>query len=81
MTCFFCGHAETALLSALGIEMARDQLCQDYHVIAVLADASRTNGLTFEASNNIEKARLIVILNDNDYAIAKNVGFIPHYLK
>jgi 1-deoxy-D-xylulose-5-phosphate synthase len=78
---FFCGHAETTLSSELGIEVARDQLCQDYHVIAVLGDASRTNALTFEILNNIEKARLIVMLNDNDYAIAKNIGFIARYLK
>jgi 1-deoxy-D-xylulose-5-phosphate synthase len=77
---FFCGHAGTALSSALGIAMARDRLRQNYHVIAVLGDASLTNGLTFEALNNIGETRLIVVLNDNGYAIAKNVGFIAHYL-
>ncbi|MDR2371970.1 MAG: 1-deoxy-D-xylulose-5-phosphate synthase [Puniceicoccales bacterium] len=77
---FFCGHAGTALSSASGIAVARDQLHQDYHVIAVLGDASLTNGLTFEALNNIGKTRLIVVLNDNGYAIARNVGFIAHYL-
>ncbi|MDR2371616.1 MAG: 1-deoxy-D-xylulose-5-phosphate synthase [Puniceicoccales bacterium] len=77
---FFCGHAGTALSSALGIAMARDRLHQNYHVIAVIGDASLTNGLTLEALNNIGETRLIVVLNDNGYAIAKNVGFIAHYL-
>ncbi|MDR1907059.1 MAG: 1-deoxy-D-xylulose-5-phosphate synthase [Puniceicoccales bacterium] len=77
---FFCGHAGTALSSALGIAAARDHLRQNYHVIAVLGDASLTNGLTLEALNNIGKTRLIVILNDNGYAIAKNVGSIARYL-
>ncbi|MDR1591162.1 MAG: 1-deoxy-D-xylulose-5-phosphate synthase [Puniceicoccales bacterium] len=77
---FFCGHAGTALSSALGIAVARDHLGQNYHVIAVLGDAALTNGLTLEALNNIGKTRLIVVLNDNGYAIAKNVGSIARYL-
>jgi 1-deoxy-D-xylulose-5-phosphate synthase len=77
---FFCGHAGTAISSALGIAAARDRLCQNYHVIAVIGDASLTNGLTLEALNNIENTRLIIVLNDNGYAIAKNVGSIARYL-
>jgi 1-deoxy-D-xylulose-5-phosphate synthase len=77
---FFCGHAGTALSSALGMAVARDQLGQDYHVIAVIGDASLTNGLTLEALNNIGKNRLIIVLNDNGYAISENVGSIAKYL-
>jgi 1-deoxy-D-xylulose-5-phosphate synthase len=77
---FFCGHAGTALSTALGMATARDQLHQDYHIIALIGDASLTNGLTLEALNHIGKNRLIVILNDNGYAISKNVGSIAKYL-
>ncbi|MDR2812608.1 MAG: 1-deoxy-D-xylulose-5-phosphate synthase [Puniceicoccales bacterium] len=77
---FYCGHAGTALSSALGMAVARDRLRQNYHVIAVIGDASLTNGLTLEALNHIGKTRLIVVLNDNGYAIAKNVGSIARYL-
>ncbi|MDR1435405.1 MAG: 1-deoxy-D-xylulose-5-phosphate synthase [Puniceicoccales bacterium] len=77
---FFCGHGGTALSSAMGMAVARDQLHRDYHVIAVIGDASLTNGLTLEALNNMGKNRLIVILNDNGYAISKNVGSIAKYL-
>ncbi|MDR1366735.1 MAG: 1-deoxy-D-xylulose-5-phosphate synthase [Puniceicoccales bacterium] len=77
---FYCGHAGTALSNALGLAMARDRLHQNYHVIAVIGDASLTNGLTLEALNHIGKTRLIVVLNDNGYAIAKNVGSIARYL-
>ncbi|MDR3317486.1 MAG: 1-deoxy-D-xylulose-5-phosphate synthase [Puniceicoccales bacterium] len=77
---FFCGHAGTALSSAIGMAVARDQLNQNYHVIAVIGDASLTNGLTLEALNNIGETRLIVVLNDNGYAISKNVGSIAKYL-
>jgi 1-deoxy-D-xylulose-5-phosphate synthase len=77
---FYCGHAGTALSSALGLATARDRLHQNHHVIAVIGDASLTNGLTLEALNNIGKTRLIVVLNDNGYAIAKNVGSIARHL-
>jgi 1-deoxy-D-xylulose-5-phosphate synthase len=60
--------------------VARDRLRQEYHVIAVIGDASLTNGLTLEALNNIGKNRLIIVLNDNGYAISENVGSIARYL-
>jgi 1-deoxy-D-xylulose-5-phosphate synthase len=77
---FFCGHAGTALSSAIGMAVARDQLHQNYHIVALIGDASLTNGLTLEALNNIGKNRLIIVLNDNGYAISKNVGSIAKYL-
>jgi 1-deoxy-D-xylulose-5-phosphate synthase len=60
--------------------VARDRLGQEYHVVAVIGDGSLTNGLTLEALNNIGKNRLIIVLNDNGYAISKNVGSIAKYL-
>jgi len=76
------GHAGTALSAAVGMAYARDQVGGDEHVIAVCGDASFTCGITFEALNNMTAAskRLIVILNDNEWSIDKNVGAISSHL-
>lgn len=76
------GHAGTALSAALGMASARDLQGGDEHVVAVLGDAAFTCGITLEALNNITEStqRLIVILNDNKWSIAKNVGAISRYL-
>jgi 1-deoxy-D-xylulose-5-phosphate synthase len=75
---FGAGHAGTALSAALGMATARDLRGSDEHVIAVCGDAAFTCGITLEALNNIVSStkRLIVILNDNEWSIAKNVGAI-----
>ncbi len=75
------GHAGTALSAALGMAAARDQQGDDYHVVAVLGDAAFTCGITMEALNNIAEttSRLIIILNDNEWSIAKNVGALARY--
>src|SRR6266481_2498519 len=80
--CFGAGHAVTALSAALGMAAARDQGKTDENVIAVIGDAALTNGITYEALNNIKHStkRLIVILNGNEWSIAKNVGAISEYL-
>src|SRR5207245_4217598 len=80
--CYGAAHAGTALSAALGICAARDQKGTNENVIAVIGDAALTNGITFEALNNIKHStkRLIVILNDNEWSIAKNVGAIAEYL-
>src|ERR1043166_4485342 len=80
--CFGAGHAGTALSAALGMAVARDHGGTDEEVISVIGDAALTNGITFEALNNIKHStkRLIVILNDNEWSIAKNVGAIAGYL-
>ncbi len=77
------GHAGTALSAALGIAKARDIAKEDYHVVAVLGDASLTCGHTFEALNNLGyyPSNLIVVLNDNEYSIAKSVGALALHLK
>jgi 1-deoxy-D-xylulose-5-phosphate synthase len=79
---FGAGHAGTALSAALGIAVARDLRATNEHVVAVCGDAAFTCGITMEALNNVVTAtrRLIVILNDNEWSIAKNVGAISHYL-
>ena len=79
---FGAGHAGTALSAALGMATARDLRGTDEHVIAVCGDAAFTCGVTLEALNNVVAStkRLVVILNDNEWSIAKNVGAIAHYL-
>ncbi len=78
---FGAGHAGTALSAALGMATARDKRGSDEHVIALCGDAAFTCGITMEALNNVATStkRLIIILNDNKWSIAKNVGALPRY--
>lgn len=80
--CYGAGHAGTALSAALGMCAARDQRGSNEHVISIFGDAALTNGISFEALNNIAHTtkRFIGILNDNEWSIAKNVGAIANYL-
>src|SRR5689334_2847121 len=80
--CYGAGHAGTALSAALGMCAARDQRGSDEHVVTVFGDAALTNGISFEALNNIAHTtrKFIGILNDNEWSIAKNVGAISGYL-
>src|SRR5580704_5103796 len=80
--CYGAGHAGTALSAALGMAAARDQKGTDENVVAIFGDAALTNGISFEAMNNIAHTtrRFIGILNDNEWSIAKNVGAIANYL-
>src|SRR3974390_2818391 len=91
--CYGAAHAGTALSAALGICAARDQRGSQENVVAIFGDAALTNGISFEALNNIAHTtkRFIGILNDNEWSIAKNVGATatspgklitnPHYNK
>ena len=76
------GHAGTALSAALGMAVARDLAGGKEHVVALAGDAAFTNGISFEALNNIADStkRLIVVLNDNEWSIDRNVGAIAKYL-
>ncbi|MGH7936565.1 MAG: 1-deoxy-D-xylulose-5-phosphate synthase N-terminal domain-containing protein, partial [Chthoniobacterales bacterium] len=76
------GHAGTALSAALGMAVGRDLRGSDENVIAVAGDAALTCGISYEALNNVraQTKRFIVILNDNEWSIAKNVGAIANYL-
>lgn len=75
------GHAGTALSAALGMAAARDLIGKGCDVVAVLGDAAFTCGITLEAMNNIAShtKKLIVIINDNKWSIAKNVGAVSRY--
>ena len=80
--CYGAGHAGTALSAALGMAAARDKLGTDENIVCIFGDAALTNGISFEALNNIGNTtkRFIGILNDNEWSIAKNVGAISNYL-
>lgn len=79
---FIVAHAGTAISQALGLAIARDRRGGDEKVIAVVGDGSLTSGLAFEALNNAGHLRpeMLVILNDNEWSISKNVGAISRYL-
>jgi 1-deoxy-D-xylulose-5-phosphate synthase len=76
------GHAGTALSAALGMAVARDLNGGTEHVIALAGDAAFTNGISYEALNNVaeQTRRLIIVLNDNEWSIDRNVGAISSYL-
>src|SRR5262252_7914755 len=80
--CYGAGHAGTALSAALGMAVARDRVGGNEHVVALAGDAAFTCGITYEALNNIanQTRQLIVVLNDNEWSIDKNVGAIAKYL-
>jgi 1-deoxy-D-xylulose-5-phosphate synthase len=80
--CYGAGHAGTALSAALGMCAARDKRQSDENVVCIFGDAALTNGISYEALNNIAHTtrKFIGILNDNEWSIAKNVGAISAYL-
>ena len=80
--CYGAGHAGTALSAALGMCAARDQKGTDENVVCIFGDAALTNGISYEALNNIAGTtkKFIGILNDNEWSIDKNVGAIASYL-
>jgi len=79
---FGAGHASTAISAALGIATARDLNREDFRVVAVVGDGALTGGLAFEGLNNSGalKRDLIVVLNDNQMSISRNVGALSRYL-
>jgi 1-deoxy-D-xylulose-5-phosphate synthase len=79
--CYGAGHAGTALSAALGMATGRDLVGGDEHVVCVAGDAAFTCGPVFEALNNVaaHTKRLIVVLNDNEWSIDRNVGAIAKY--
>ncbi len=76
------GHSSTSLSAALGMALARDMNKKKNNIIAVIGDASISNGLAYEALNQIgsTKTKLIIILNDNNMSISKNVGALHNHL-
>ena len=79
---FGAGHAGTSLSAALGIATARDLKKEDYHVCALIGDASIINGMAVEALNNLGhmQKRLIIVLNDNEMSISPSLGALTGYL-
>ena len=80
---FDTGHSSTAISMALGLARARDLQKGDYHVVAVVGDGALTGGMCYEAMNDAGNGhtRLIVVLNDNEMSISRNVGALSTYFK
>lgn len=79
---FDTGHSSTSISAALGLARARDLKGEDHQVVAVIGDGALTGGMALEALNDVgdKKTDLIVILNDNQMSISRNVGGISTYL-
>jgi 1-deoxy-D-xylulose-5-phosphate synthase len=79
--CYGAGHAGTAMSAALGMAVGRDMRGSDENVVVVAGDAAFTCGVTYEGLNNVaeQTKRFIVVLNDNEWSIARNVGAIATY--
>lgn len=79
---FNTGHSSTSISAALGLAQARDLKGKDHYVVAVIGDGSLTGGMAFEGLNNAayNRKNFIIILNDNEMSIAKNVGGLSNYL-
>ena len=75
------GHAGTALSAGLGMAAARDLAGDDYHVISIVGDGAFTCGTTLEGLNSIAPTtrKFILILNDNEWSIDRNVGALSYY--
>lgn len=78
----YAGHSSTSLSQALGMCRARDLKGEKYHVVAVIGDGALSGGMAFEALNDIGNSdtRLIIVLNDNEMSISKNVGGVSRHL-
>lgn len=79
---FNAGHASTSISAALGIAVARDFRKENFHVVAVIGDGALSGGLALEGLNQAGhlKRKLMIVLNDNDMSISKNVGAMSGYL-
>ena len=73
--CFGAGHSSTSLSAALGFAIS-DKLCErDSYTVAVVGDGAYTGGMIHEALNNCRKdLRLIIVMNENEMSISKNIG-------
>jgi len=79
---FDTGHSTTSISAALGMAWAREMKNEDYKIFAVIGDGSMTGGMSFEALNNAAelKKNIVIILNDNEMSISKNVGGVSEHL-
>lgn len=74
--CFNTGHSSTSISAAMGMAKARDIKHEDNSVVAVIGDGALTGGIALEALNHVgsSRTRMIVVLNDNEMSISKNIG-------
>ncbi len=81
--CFNTGHSSTSISAAVGLSRAMARSNRDGHAIAVIGDGALTGGMAFEALNDAgqSKENLIVILNDNQMSIGRNVGGLSRHLE
>lgn len=81
--CFEAGHTSTTISAALGMAVARDTRNEKHHIIPVIGDGALTGGIALEALNHLGhiKTPVIVILNDNEMSISKNVGGVNSNLE
>ena len=79
---FVAGHASSSVSIALGMARARTLLKKNYDVVAVIGDGACTGGMAYEGLNDaaVSGEPMVVILNDNEMSISKNVGGISRYL-
>lgn len=78
---FGVGHSSTTISAALGMSLAKAQLGKTGQTIAVIGDGAMTAGMAFEALNHAGslKADVLIVLNDNDMSISRNVGALSNY--
>lgn len=76
------GHASDSISVALGLAMARDLRGSDEKIVSIIGDASLSGGMAFEALNHVGQLQtpMVVILNDNEMSISRNVGALARYL-
>ena len=79
---FDTGHSSTSISAGLGLVQARDLKGEAYQVVSVIGDGALTGGMAYEALNNAAelKKNFIIILNDNEMSITRNVGGMSSYL-
>ena len=79
---FDTGHSSTSISAGLGLAQAREITEEDYSVISVIGDGALTGGMAYEALNNAAQIRknFIIVLNDNEMSISRNVGGMSKYL-
>lgn len=76
------GHSSNSISAGLGYVRARDILGQKHHVVSVIGDGALTGGMAYEALNNAAelKTNFIIVINDNNMSISRNVGGMSTYL-
>lgn len=78
---FDTGHSSNSISVGLGYAKARDLKGKDNYIISVIGDGALTGGMAYEAMNNAEKTgKFIIIINDNEMSIEKNIGGISKHL-